>query len=212
MDKEGVWRTGEQNVGEIAEEYFKNIFAMSNPSNVDRALDMVDGVVTKEMNQSLLRPFVGEEVRIALFQMHPSKSSRPDSMSPFFFQKYWHVVGGDVTEAVLSVLNLGHILTKMNFTHILLITKKKDPQSMSDYRPISLSNVVSRVVSKVLANRVKCILPYIFSDAQSAFVPDRLITDNTTLDYEMLHRLRNRRKGRVGHMAEIGRASCRERV
>ena len=196
MDKEGVWRTGEQNVGEIAEEYFKNIFAMSNPSNVDRVLDMVDEVVTKEMNQSLLKPFVGEEVRIALFQMHPLKSSRPNSMSPFFFQKYWHVVGGDVTEAVLSVLNLGHILTKMNFTHILLITKKKDPQSMSDYRPISLSNVVNRVVSKVLANRVKCILPYIIFDAQSAFVPDRLITDNTAVAYEILHKLRNRRKGR----------------
>ena len=81
MDREGVWRTGEQNVGEIAEEYFKNIFATSNPSNVDRVLDMVDGVVTEEMNQSLLRPFMGEEVRIALFQMHSSKVPGPDSMS-----------------------------------------------------------------------------------------------------------------------------------
>ena len=142
-----------------------------------------------------------EEVRLALFQMHLSKSSGPDGMSPFFFQKYWHVVGGDVTEAVLSVLNLGHILTKMNFTHIFLIPKRKDCQSMLDYRPISLSNVVSRVVSKVLANRVKCILPYIISDAQSAFIPDRLITDNMAVAYEMLHRLRNKRKGRVGHMA-----------
>ena len=59
--------------------------------------------------------------------MHPSKSSGLDGKSPLFFQKYWHVVGGDVTEAVLSVLNLGHVLTKMNFTHILLILKKKDP-------------------------------------------------------------------------------------
>lgn len=72
---------------------------------------------------------------------------------------------------------------------------------MSDYRHISLSNVVSRVVSRVLANRVKGILPYIISDAQSAFVPDRLITDNMAVAYEMLHGLRNRRQGRVGHMA-----------
>ena len=121
-------------------------------------------------------------------------------MSPFFFQKYWHVVGGDVTEAVLSVLNLGHVLTKMNFTHILLILKKKDHQAMPDYRPISLSNVVSRMVSKVLANKVKGILPNIISNAQSAFVLDRLITDNTAVAYEMLHRLRNKRQWKVGHM------------
>ena len=72
---------------------------------------------------------------------------------------------------------------------------------MPDYRPISLSNVVSRIVSKVLANRVKGILPNIISNAQSVFVHDRLITDNTVVAYEMLHRLRNRRQGKVGHMA-----------
>ena len=104
-------------------------------------------------------------------------------------------------KAVLSVLNSGHVLTKINFTHILLILKKKDPQAMPDYRPISLSNVVSRMVSKVLANRVKGTVPNIISNAQSAFVPDRLITDNTTVAYEMLHRLRNRRQRKVGHMA-----------
>ena len=72
---------------------------------------------------------------------------------------------------------------------------------MPDYRPISLSNVVSRMVSKVLANKVKGILPNIISNAQSAFVPDKLITDNTAVAYEMLHRLRNKRQWKVGHMA-----------
>ena len=71
---------------------------------------------------------------------------------------------------------------------------------MLDYRPISLSNVVSRMVSEVLANKLKGILPNIISNAQSAFVPDRLITDNTAVAYEMLHRLRNKRQWKVGHM------------
>ena len=92
------------------------------------------------------------------------------------------------------VLNSGHVLiTKMNFTYILLIPKKKDLQAMMDYRPISLSNAVNRMVSKVLANRVKGILLNIISNAQNAFIPNRLITDNTAVAYEMLHRLRNRR-------------------
>ena len=133
--------------------------------------------------------------------MHPSKSPRPDGMSPFFFQKFWHIVGPDVTMTMLSVLHLGKYLRKMNFTHIVLIRKKNDPQNITEFRPISLGNVVSCIVSKVLANRVKSILPNIISDAQSAFILDRLITDNTTVAYEMLHRMRNRRRGKIGHMA-----------
>ena len=133
--------------------------------------------------------------------MHPSKSPRPDGMSPFFFQKFWHIIGPDVTKVVLSVLHSGKYLRKMNFTHIVLIPKKNDPQNIMEFRPISLGNVVSYIVSKVLANRVKSILPNIISDAQSAFIPDRLITDNTTVAYEMLHRMRNRRRGKIGHMA-----------
>ena len=149
MDRNGIWRTNEQSIGFITVEYFNNIFATSNLRNMEEVLNVVDRVVTEKTNQSLLKPFVGVKVWQALFQMHPSKSSGPDGMYPFFFQKYWHVVGGDVTEAVLLILNSGNVLTKMNFTHILLILKKKDPQAMPNYRPISLSNVVSRMVSKV---------------------------------------------------------------
>lgn len=71
---------------------------------------------------------------------------------------------------------------------------------MSDYRPISLSNVVSRIVSKVLANRIKTILPNVIFDSQSAFVPNRLILDNNYVAYEILYRLRNRRQGKIGYM------------
>lgn len=133
--------------------------------------------------------------------MHPSKSPGPNGMSHFFFQKYWNIIGYDVTEAILPVLNSGHMLRKMNYTHIVLIPRKNDPKQMSDYRPISLGNVVSRILSKVLANRLKLILAKIISDAQSAFVLNRLISDNTTVAYELLHRMRNKRKGKVGQMA-----------
>ena len=113
--------------------------------------------------------------------MHPSKSSEPNGMSSFFFQKFRHIVGTDAIEAVISVLHLGHMLHKMNYTHIVLIPKKQDPKKLSDYRPISFGNVVSRVLSKVLANRLKLVLPKVISDAQSAFVPEWLIIENSRL-------------------------------
>ena len=76
---------------------------------MDLVLDKVDRVVTLDMNHSLLQPYRPKEVQQALFQTHPSKSPGPDGMSPFFFRKYWNIVGDDVIEAVLSVLSLGHM-------------------------------------------------------------------------------------------------------
>ena len=93
----------------------------------------------------------------------------------------------------------------MNYTHIVLIPKKKEkrkkkkePRSISDYRPISLSNVVSRIVSKVLANRLKLILPNVIFDSQYAFVLNQLITDNTIVAFEVFHRMRSKRSGKKG--------------
>ena len=63
---------------------------------------------------------------------------------------------------------------------------------MANFRPISLGNVLSRIYSKVLANRIKLILPNVISDAQSVFVPNRLIIDNTTVAFEVLHKMRNK--------------------
>lgn len=95
----------------------------------------MDRRVTPSMNASILQRYTPEEVRKALFQMHPSKSPDPDGMSPFFFQKFWHIVGHDVTTVVLLVLNSGHMLRKMNHAHIVLIPKKNDRTHMMDYRP-----------------------------------------------------------------------------
>lgn len=64
-----------------------------------------------------------------------------------------------------------------------------------------MGNVVSRIVSKVLAKRIKNLLSQIISDSQSAFMPYRLNTVITTIAYDMLHRMRNRRRGKMGHMA-----------
>ena len=92
--------------------------------------------------------------------MHPSKAPGSDGMSSFFFQKYWHIVGNSISNAVLSVLNSGKILRKINLTYLSLIPKKKNPEKLSDYRPISLCNVLYKIISKVLANTEISIICY----------------------------------------------------
>ena len=93
---------------------FSTLFQSSNLNAIEEVVSHIPRVVTEEMNDWLVRDFHPENVRFALFHMHPSKAPDPDSMTAFFFQKFWHIMGADVTNAVLSCLNSGIILRNIN--------------------------------------------------------------------------------------------------
>ena len=133
--------------------------------------------------------------------MHPIKSPGPDGMPPIFFQKYWNIVGQNVSDCILNILSVGVMPLEMNETHIDLIPKTKNPQKITEYRPISLCNVTYRILAKVLANRLKKVLPNVISESQTTSIPGRLITDNVLVAFETMHHINQRRKGKEGLMA-----------
>ena len=113
-------------------------------------------------------------------------------------------MGESVIIDVLDFLNNGNMLPDINHTNIVLIPKVKNPERMSEFRPISLCNVIYKIISKVLANRLKQVLPQIISPTQSAFVSGRLITNNVLVAYETLH-MHSRKKREEGfHGIEVG--------
>ena len=133
-------------------------------------------------------------------QMHLTKALGPDVMSAIFFQKYWDVIGNDITCTVLNVLNSNMPIVDINRTNITLIPKTNNLSQMTDFRLISLSNVVYKLVSKVLANCLKIILPQIISENQSAFLSERFITDNVLIAFELMHYLDHKKEGKENFM------------
>lgn len=133
--------------------------------------------------------------------MHPNKALGSNGMSPLFFQHHWHIIGQSITKALLSTLNTGQMPQVLNHTFITLISKKNHLAIIADYRPISLCNVLYKLISKVLANRLKVLLLCLISKSQNAFVPRRLITDNILVAYDVIHFLKRKSKGNQGFMS-----------
>ncbi|XP_017248940.1 uncharacterized protein LOC108219886 [Daucus carota subsp. sativus] len=141
--------------------------------------------------------------------MHPEKSPGKDGLNPAFFQAYWCIVGTDVVRFCQHFMSTGELPNGVNQTLACLIPKVKAPQAMTDLRPISLCNVLIRILSEVLENRLKPCLKSLISDRQSAFIEGRLLNDNALVAFEVNHymrRLTQRTKGITGFKMDISKA------
>ncbi|KAA3487156.1 reverse transcriptase [Gossypium australe] len=246
--------TNDTEISEIATEYFEDLFASKGISNPHKVLEGIGSNISHEINEGLLSPFREEEVWTALKGMGPTKAPGSDGFPALFFQKFWHIVGKEVMEFCLSILNGNKGADLVNAIEIVLIPKIPNPTSLVNFKPISLCSVLYKIVAKTIANRFQDVMGLCIDEVQSAFVPDntpkipnptslvnfkpislcsvlykivaktianrfqdvmglcidevqsafvpgRLITDNTLLAYEILHAFQKKRTEKKGFMA-----------
>lgn len=210
--EDGSEATEQWELEQLAIDFYQQLFAAQEQLEPERVCRHVPRKVTDQMNSFLDREFSSEEVEKALFMMHPGKAPGVDGFNAGFFQRHWDTLKGSVTAAVLGFLNGGEMPEEINQTLLVLIPKVMNPQDLAQYRPISLCNVLYKICSKTLANRLRGILDEVVSEEQSAFVPGRLITDNVLIAYECIHYLRNK-KGKSGACAiKLDMAKAYDRV
>ena len=134
--------------------------------------------ITKEENEILQSIPTPEEIKSVLFQMQDLKAPGPDGFPALFYKHLWPTVGNDVIKAVTSFFTMGSMPREVNASLIVLIPKISNPTSVNHFRPISLCNVVYKIISKLLVDKIRPLLDKMISPAQSAFIPNRWIAEN----------------------------------
>jgi hypothetical protein len=172
-------------------------------------LHLIEPKITTEMNDMLCKPFTEKEISDSLFHMGPLKAPGSDGFPARFFQKHWDFMKDDVVAAVQSFFPDGTMPDGINETTIVLIPKGLNPEELKDFRPISLCNVIYKIISRCMVNKLKPILDEIISPEQSAFVPTRRIIDNALIAFECVHSIKHKAGNRgefCAHKLDLSKA------
>lgn len=161
--------------------YFYSLFS-SNVS-VNSILDTTYSYPRIEPSelQVSVDPISLEVVRCALFSMGNYKAPGPDDLHPLFFKSQREVVGPSIYNFVQQAFENPSSIGDINRTLLTLIPKVIEPFRPSDFMPIALCNVIYKIITEVLANRIKPILPSIIFQNQSSFITTRNATDNAII-------------------------------
>lgn len=127
------------------------------------------------------RAVLEEEIKYRLWNLKPFKALGPDGLHVTFFQHYWQVVRSSVCQEVKNIFLMGVVPDYLNRTLITLIPRCQNPKTLSNFRPISLSNSVYKIVSKIIVGRIKPMLNRLIAPVQSAYVPGRKSVDNVLI-------------------------------
>jgi hypothetical protein len=197
---DGSFVSNRVDIGSHICDYFSSLFSSTNPIFDDELVSLLPPVITPEENLSLCAIPDEREIFQVISQLGLCKAPGPDGFTGLFYKTYWSIVRLDVIKFVQCFFRHGRLLKEFNHTHLALIPKIDNPSQISQFRPISLANFTYKIISKILANRLKPLLQNIISPNQSAFLKGRTIQDNSILAHEIFHSMKKKR-GSGGLMA-----------
>lgn len=103
--------------------------------------------------------------------MHPLKSL--NGFHTYFYEHNWQIVAVDITKFIQTLFIMARIPEDLTQIKLVLILKVPTPETVSQFRPISLFNTLYKLLTNILVNRLKLFLPTMIHPTQSSFVPGR---------------------------------------
>jgi hypothetical protein len=187
---------GQEAIKIEAVRYFSNFYKESEHNSCEDQIAIVrlyPRIVTEEEVNTLESPCTTEEINEVLKGFTKDKSLGPDGWTVEFFLNYFDLVAKDLLEAVEESRLSGEVKRSLNSNFIALIPKVNGPATFGDFRPIALCNLCYKIISKIIAKRIRPILSRALSEEQFGFLKGRQIIDAIGMAQECLHSIREKK-------------------
>lgn len=191
LDDNGVLINGRTRILQLFMNRFRHLF---NQCQATRSIPpgLLHRAISNEDNQMLCALATMEELHSVIKCLNPNRVPGVDGFNGTFYRAAWPIIAEDLLVAVNNFLHVSKLLTQVNHTLLCLVPKKAIPATVDDYRPIAICNVMYRICSKLLANRLKPLLLKLTDLNQTAFISGRCITDSILLAHELYHNLHSK--------------------
>eukprot|EP00253_Pinus_taeda_P004922 PITA_04922 len=170
--------------------HFRSLFRNPPGTNLADIIEVASHFprfVNEDDSTGLMEPVTMEELESTLKWFKRDKSPGPDGWTIEFYLAFFDQMGQDLISVIEECRTSGCLYHAINSTFIALIPKSDSPSSFDDFRPISLYNVLNKIISKIIANQLKPILSTHIAPQRFAFLEDRQIHEAIGSAQEALH-------------------------
>eukprot|EP00253_Pinus_taeda_P003654 PITA_03654 len=205
----GSKKTSHKSIEDVLVQHLKGITKEDNPDRekcIKEITKNIPKLVSREDNVNLNKPVTEEEISEFINDMQNGKAPGPDGFNVDFFKACWNIVKQDILNVVEDSRSSRTILKALNTSFISLIPKQDAALTADKFRPIALCNVVYKIISKVLASRLKPLLPSLISGEKFGYVEGKQILNNIILVHEVVHTLTNKKQAGMIMQLDIAKA------
>ncbi|KAL0656696.1 hypothetical protein Bca4012_077280 [Brassica carinata] len=178
-------------VHQIASAHFAGFFVRCRGSYClflpNYLLRVVSAVCTATHQAYLSVPVSAEVIKSTLFKFPLNRTPGPDGLTAEIFRAKCSFVGEEVCSTILDFFNYKFIPSGLNSTSFILIPKRPGAENIQDFRPISCLNTLYKVISRILDDRLKNVLPDLVLSNQTGFIKNRLLLENVLLASEVVN-------------------------
>lgn len=203
---DGEWCDEPNRVKNAVKDHFQNLFRKKEANLVEFPADMFEARLDKAEGDYLIKCFIEEEIKGAIWDCESSKSPGPDGFGLDFFKHSWDLIKDDLIRFFVDFQANGKLVRGINSSFLTLIPKKEGGSNLNHFRPISFIGCIYKILAKVLARRFKAILGKLIGEAQSAFLKGRFILDGIVVVNESIEDAKKSKTKRLFFKVDFAKA------